>query len=59
MYVGTGAIIHQGKPKKPLILGKGSIIAAGSVVTKRVPVEMTVFGNPAIKFTKENIKRRR
>jgi sugar O-acyltransferase (sialic acid O-acetyltransferase NeuD family) len=59
VYVGTGAIIHQGKPNKPLILGKGSIVAAGSVVTKRVPAEMTVFGNPAIEFTKENIKRRR
>ena len=59
VYVGTGAIIHQGKPNKPLILGKGSIIAAGSVVTKRVPAEMRVFGNPAIEFTKENIKRRR
>jgi sugar O-acyltransferase (sialic acid O-acetyltransferase NeuD family) len=59
VYVGTGAIIYQGTPKKPLILGKGSIIAAGSVVNRSVPVEMTVFGNPAISLTKENIKRRR
>jgi len=59
VYIGTGAIIHQGKPNKPLIIGKGAIIAAGSVVTKSVPAGMTVFGNPAIEFTKENIKRRR
>jgi sugar O-acyltransferase (sialic acid O-acetyltransferase NeuD family) len=58
VYIGTGVIIHQGKPNRPLKIGKGAIIAAGSVVTKSVPSNMTVFGNPAIEFTKENIKRR-
>ncbi len=58
VYIGTGAIIHQGKPNKPLKIGKGAVIAAGAVVTKSVPDGMTVFGNPAIEFTKENIKRR-
>lgn len=58
VYIGTGVIIHQGKPNKPLIIGKGAIIAAGSVVTKSIPNGMIVFGNPAIEFTKENIKRR-
>jgi len=32
---------------------------AKSVVTKSIPEGMKVFGNPAIEFTKENIKRRR
>jgi len=59
VYIGTGVIIHQGKPNKPLIIGKGATIAAGSVVTKSIPAGMTVFGNPAIEFTKENMKRRR
>ena len=58
VYIGTGVIIHQGKPNKPLIIGKGAVIAAGSVVTKSVPEGIVVFGNPAIEFTKENIKRR-
>ena len=58
VYVGTGAIIHQGKSNKPLKIGKGAVIAAGAVVTKHVPEGMTVFGNPAIEFTKENIKRK-
>ncbi len=58
VYIGTGAIIHQGKPNKPLKIGKGAVIAAGAVVTKSVPDGMTVFGNPAIEFTKANIKRR-
>ncbi|RXJ77987.1 acetyltransferase [Arcobacter sp. F155] len=57
-YIGTGAIIHQGKPNRPLRIGKGAVVAAGAVVTKSVPDGMTVFGNPAIEFTKENIKRR-
>lgn len=58
VYIGTGAIIHQGKSNKPLKIGKGAVIAAGAVVTKSIPEGMTVFGNPAIEFTKENIKRR-
>lgn len=59
VYVGTGAIIHQGKPNKPLTIGDGAIIAAGSVVTKSIPAGMKVFGNPAIELTKENLRRRK
>lgn len=58
VYVGTGAIIKQGKPGRPLVIGKGAIVGAGAVVTKNVPAGMTVFGNPAIELTKENLKRR-
>lgn len=58
-YVGTGAIIKQGKPSKPLIIGKGATIGAGAVVTKNIPAGMTVFGNPAIELTKENLRRRK
>ena len=59
VYVGTGAIIKQGKPNKPLIIGKGAVIQAGSFVTKNIPEGMTVFGNPAVELTKENLKRRK
>ncbi len=58
VYIGTGAIIHQGKNNRPLKIGNGAVIAAGSVVTKNVAEGKIVFGNPAIEFTKENIKRR-
>lgn len=58
VYIGTGAIIKQGKPNRPLVIGKGAIVGAGAVVTKSVPAGMTVFGNPAIELTKENLKRR-
>jgi len=59
VYIGTGAIIKQGKLNKPLVIGKGATIGAGAVVTKNVPAGMTVFGNPAIELTKENLRRRK
>ena len=58
VYIGTGAIIKQGKNNKPLKIGDNATISAGAYVTRNVPEGMTVFGNPAIEFTKENIKKR-
>lgn len=58
VYIGTGAIIKQGKNNRPLKIGKNAIIAAGAVITKNVPEGTTVFGNPAIELTKENLRRR-
>lgn len=46
-YVGTGAIIRQGRPDKPLVIGAGAVIGMGAVVTKDVPPGTTVIGNPA------------
>lgn len=46
-YIGTGAVIKQGTPDKPLIIGKGAIVGMGAVVTKSVPAGVTVIGNPA------------
>lgn len=47
VYVGTGAVIKQGLPGKPLVIGKGAVIGMGAVVTKDVPPGVTVVGNPA------------
>ena len=46
-YIGTGAIIKQGQPGKPLKIGAGAIIGMGAVVTKDVAPHSTVVGNPA------------
>ncbi|MCH7385311.1 NeuD/PglB/VioB family sugar acetyltransferase [Acinetobacter dispersus] len=46
-YIGTGAVIKQGKPDKPLVVGKGAVVGMGAVVTKSVPAGVTVVGNPA------------
>ena len=46
-YIGTGAILRQGKPGEPLIIGRGAVVGMGAVVTKSVPPGVTVVGNPA------------
>lgn len=46
-YIGTGAIIKQGKPDAPLVIGNGAVVGMGAVVTKSVPPGVTVVGNPA------------
>lgn len=46
-YIGTGAVLRQGTPGKPLVIGAGAVIGMGAVVTKDVPASATVVGNPA------------
>lgn len=46
-YVGTGAILRNGKPGEPLVIGRGSVVGMGAVVTRSVPAGVTVAGNPA------------
>ncbi len=47
VYVGSGALIINGNQKKPIVLGKGSVVGMGAVVTKDVEPFTTVVGNPA------------
>lgn len=47
VYIGTGAVIKQGTPDKPLRIGKGAVVGMGAVVTKDVPPGAVVVGNPA------------
>jgi sugar O-acyltransferase (sialic acid O-acetyltransferase NeuD family) len=46
-YIGTGAIIKQGEPGRPLVIGRGAVVGMGAVVTKSVAPGVTVIGNPA------------
>ena len=46
-YIGAGAMIKQGTPDQPLVIGTGAIVGMGAVVTKSVPAGVTVVGNPA------------
>lgn len=47
VYVGSGAIIKQGSPGNPLVIGEGAVIGMGAVVTKSVEPGAVVIGNPA------------
>lgn len=46
-YIGTGVVMKQGTPDKPLRIGRGATIGMGAVVTKDVAPGATVVGNPA------------
>lgn len=51
-YIGAGAIIKQGKPGQPLVIGRGAVVGMGAVVTKDVAPGTTVVGNPAKQLVK-------
>lgn len=52
-YIGAGAVIKQGKPGKPLVIGRGALVGMGAVVTRDVPPGIAVVGNPAKSFLKK------
>ena len=52
VWIGYGAIILSG-----VTIGEGSVIAAGSVVTKNVAAGVTVIGNPARPIAVKGAKR--
>jgi sugar O-acyltransferase (sialic acid O-acetyltransferase NeuD family) len=47
VFIGAGAVIKQGLPCSPLVIGRGAVVGMGAVVTKSVLPGMTVLGNPA------------
>lgn len=46
-YIGAGAILRQGKPGEPLVIGRGAVVGMGAVVTRNVAPGTTAVGNPA------------
>lgn len=49
-YIGTGAVLRQGRPDKRLRIGRGAVVGMGAVVTKDVADGAVVVGNPAKPF---------
>lgn len=52
-YIGSGAVLRQGVPGKPLVIGRGAVVGMGAVVTKDVAPGATVVGNPARLLVKD------
>jgi len=46
-YLGSGAVIRNGTPDAPLVIGAGAVVGMGAVVTRDVPAGAVVAGNPA------------
>lgn len=47
VYVGSGAVIKNGTPTQPIVIGDDAVIGAGACVTKSVAPGLTVVGVPA------------
>lgn len=47
VYIGTGAVIVNGKKDKPIIIEDDVVIGAGACVTKSLPSKNTYVGIPA------------
>ena len=58
-FIGAGATVLNGKPSRPITIGRDSVVGAGSVVTKSVSPGSTVSGNPAESLRERAAGRRR
>ncbi len=47
VFLGAGSTVVNGTARRPLVIGAGAKVSAGSVVTKSVPAGTAVAGNPA------------
>ena len=52
VFIGSGAIIGNGTEKNPIIIGKGSVIGAGSIVLKSIPRFSKVIAYPSKRIPK-------
>jgi sugar O-acyltransferase (sialic acid O-acetyltransferase NeuD family) len=58
VFIGAGCTITNGRPNRPIVIGKGATIGTGAVVMRSVPPGVTVLGNPAVPL-RELVRQRR
>jgi sugar O-acyltransferase (sialic acid O-acetyltransferase NeuD family) len=46
-FIGSGAVIREGRPGNPVRIGAGAIVGMGAIVTRDVHPGQKVVGNPA------------
>jgi len=47
VFIGSGAVIRNGTPDKPIVIGTGAVVGMGAIVTGDVAPGVTVVGCPA------------
>lgn len=52
-YIGSGAVIRNGRPGSPMTIGEGAVVGMGAVVTRSVPAGETWIGNPAAPIARD------
>lgn len=57
VFLGVGTIIVEGRTNRPLVIGAGARIHAGSVITKSVSPNVRMIGNPA-RLVRDHLRRR-
>lgn len=57
VYVGTGAIIKQGKPGRQLIIGEGAVIGMGAIISKNIPAGAMVVATPSKPLERKGLGR--
>ena len=55
-YIGAGAVLRQGQPGAPLVIGRGAVVGMGAVVTRNVAPCTTVVGNPSAAHGSRRLK---